>query len=230
VAVGQFKAPISLEGLWSSARLLFPDRSPVVKKYADFRDIGLRVVKKFKYFSFNAAVLNGAGQNSLSTSSNKNLALRVEVYPIEGLTIGGATFNTVGIFSDNTIPWRDRYNASIRFERWGFLVQGEYIYARDRAAGSNTSFTGTGFYTALGYTLLKKYQFVFEGGDLNPDSNGVLIPTDKGYQPYTWYLQGGFNWYIWKDEVKLQASYARYSYNDKKPTDNQVIVAAQVAY
>jgi hypothetical protein len=44
-----------------------------------------------------------------------------------------------------------------------------------------------------------------------------------------WQIDAGLNWYISKNDVKLQVSYSRYQYDTRTP-NNQLLVAAQVAY
>jgi len=238
LSLGQFKIPVSWEGVLSSSKLLFPERALVSKQFGDKRDIGLRAMKKFKYFMYWAAVYNGSGQNTIDTNSAKDLALRLEVYPLAGLKIpgpglmlGGVVYSTVGDFSDPTNPWKVRYEADVRFEGWGAIVQAEYISAQDRKAGiGQPMYFGDGYYLMLGYTFFDQLQFAFRMGQINGDKTHILATTDSAYVPFTTHLEGAVNWRIKKDEIKIHASYSRFDTNNFKPTDNQVIVALQVAY
>jgi hypothetical protein len=222
ISLGQFKIPVSWEGYNSSSRLLFPERATVSRSFGDRRDLGLRLAKKFDWFGYSLGVFNGAGQNNFDTNNTKDLAARLEAYPVEGLTIGGVAYLSVG--DREQAGTRDRYEGDLRFERWGLLFQGEYIYAHD-VNSSGADVYGQGFYAALAYTFLDVLQPSVRVGyfDPNVDEDG----TGNGDE--LWQIDAGLNWYISKNDVKLQASYSRYQYDTRTP-NNQLIVAAQVAY
>ena len=246
VALGQFKIPVSWEGYNSSAKLLFPERALVSKQYGDKRDLGLKVSKAFKYAGYVAGIYNGAGQNNLDSNNAKDFALRLEAYPIKGLTVAGVYYATVGERTD-TLPSTkvaDRYEFDLRYEDYGFLLQAEMIKARDGALSKTTTgqnvikFTeGDGYYVALAYTFMDKFQPAVRYGELN-------LNTDKGWhqldlsktKPMARELAVGFNWYIHKNDAKLQLAYGRIEYDGGQdgikliPVDNQVTFAAQVSY
>jgi hypothetical protein len=222
ISLGQFKIPVSWEAYNSTARLLFPERAQVVRSFGDRRDLGIRLAKKFDWFGYSAGVFNGAGQNNFDTNNTKDLALRLEGYPVEGLTVAGVVYMSVG---DRDQPGtRDRYEGDLRFERWGLLFQGEYIYGHDRNA-SGTEVSGQGFYAALAYTFLGALQPCVRVGyfDPNIDEDGT------GNSDELWQIDAGLNWYIQQNDAKLQISYSRFQY-DQRTANNEVIVAAQVAY
>ena len=52
ISIGQFKIPVSLEGAGSASKLLFPERALISRAFGDKRDLGLKVEKKFEYFSY----------------------------------------------------------------------------------------------------------------------------------------------------------------------------------
>jgi hypothetical protein len=222
VSLGQFKIPVSWEAYNSTARLLFPERATVSRQFGDRRDIGLRLAKKFDYFGYSLGIFNGSGLNNFDTNNSKDLAARLEAYPVEGLTIAGVAYLSVGDRSQ--AGTRDRYEGDLRFERWGFLFQSEYIYARD-VDSSGTSSSGQGFYAALAYTFIDVLQPIVRVGyfDPNVDEDGT------GNNDELWQIDAGLNWYILKHDMKLQVSYSRFQY-DQRAANNQVIVAAQVAY
>src|SRR6478609_4812144 len=97
LTVGQFKIPVSYEGYNSASKILFPERSVVSRRFGDQRDLGIKIDKKIgKNFYYQVAVFNGEGQNKLDTNKQKDLALRLEAYPIDGLMIAGAGYTRVG--------------------------------------------------------------------------------------------------------------------------------------
>ncbi|MBI5501293.1 MAG: hypothetical protein HY907_13695 [Deltaproteobacteria bacterium] len=227
ISIGQFKIPVSYEGYNSSSHLLFPERFLIARLWGDRRDLGLRLAHKFDWFGYSAGVFNGAGQNTFETNNSKDLALRLEAYPLEGLTIAGVAYATVG--DREQAGTKDRYEGDLRFERWGFLFQGEYIAARD--VGSDGAVTWAhGFYAAAGYTIADMLQPVVRFGWYDPDMDRDVLPTDANHQTDEyWQLDGGLNWFIVHHEAMLQLSYSRFRYDDRT-ANNQVILAAQVSY
>jgi len=231
--IGQFKIPVSWEGYNSSTRLLFPERAVSSNTFGNVRKMGFRVMKKFKYFMYWAGVYNVLGQNIVDNTMAKDITGRFEVYPIPGLILGLVAYSTVGEYTDYSFPWNERYEADLRFEKWGFLAQAEYIYSHQRAQTSGLSTYGNGFYAAFAYKFLEKYQFAFRFGQTNVDTQGVMTPSMPGYMPFVTYLEGAFNYYILKDNVKIQSSYSRFDYGNVSPnfpTDNRVLISTQLCY
>src|SRR5690606_23829189 len=87
VTGGQFKIPISWEGYNSSSQIVFPERALVSRYFGDRRDLAIKVEKQLNdYFYYHAGVYNGAGVNRCSDDDDqKDAALRLEAYPIEGV-------------------------------------------------------------------------------------------------------------------------------------------------
>ena len=217
VSLGQFKIPVSWEAYNSTAKLLFPERATMVSKLADRRDLGVRVTKTFKTFGYSAGVFNGAGQNTLDGNNGKDLALRLEAYPVAGLVLAGVGYATVGN-RDQTL--RDRFEGDLRYESGPFLFQGELIYGRDRKSAGAAIVKSMGFYGALAYTLPM---------NLQPALRVALYDPDTGTaKDGTWQVDVGVNYYLRGHEAKAQLAYSRFQYQDSSKTaDNQVILALQ---
>ncbi|MBN1774544.1 MAG: hypothetical protein JXB32_25010 [Deltaproteobacteria bacterium] len=222
ISIGQFKIPVSWEGFGSSSRLLLPERAAVSRRFGDRRDLGLMLAKKFEWFGYTLGLYNGAGQNNFDTNNTKDVALRLEAYPFDGLTIAGVAYLAVG---DRDQPGtRDRYEGDLRFDYAGFLFQGEYIYAHD-VDSSGTDVHGHGFYAAVAYTIADLLQPCVRVGYLDPD----LDQEGTGSTDELWQIDAGLNWFVHKHEAKLQLSYSRLQY-DERTAGNQVILSAQASY
>jgi phosphate-selective porin len=226
VSLGQFKIPVSWEGYNSSSKLLFAEAAAVAKEFGDKRDLGLRVAKHFKYLGYTAGLFNGAGQNNLDTNNSKDVALRLELYPIEGLILGGVAYASVGKRDESKA--KDRYEGDIRYENGPFLLQAEYINARD-VGSSGKAVKAQGVYGALAYRVIDSIQPCVRFGYLDPNSKKNLDPEKDSGKDEFWHLDLGLNWYIVSNEVKLQLNYYRFQYQDKT-ANNEVIFAAQVSY
>jgi hypothetical protein len=196
VSIGQFKIPVSYEGFNSSSKLLFPERALVSRQFGDRRDIGLRFDKKFEHFGYNAGIYNGAGLNRIDQNNQKDIALRLEAYPIKGITLGAVGYATLGERDDAAT--RDRVEGDFRLELANALVMVEYIRGWDGPKGSRVE--GQGAYLAGGYTFFDRLQPLVRLGmlDTNVDAD------DNETMAY----ELGVNYYLRKHFAKLQASFA----------------------
>jgi hypothetical protein len=153
VSLGQFKIPLSWEGYNSASKLIMPERSLSSRTFGDKRDLGIRVEKKFEHFGYMAGIYNGLGQNRFDNNNQKDVSLRLEAYPIEGVVIGAVGYAAVG--ERNEPDTKDRLEGDVRFEKYNVLVQAEYLHGWTRNA-AGTRLNGHGGYAALGYTFFDK--------------------------------------------------------------------------
>jgi hypothetical protein len=225
VTAGQFRIPVSYEGYNGSNKLLMPERDYVVRAYGDRRDVGVRLGKIFKHFGFGAFLFNGAGQNSVEDvgRNSKDLAFRLEAYPIEGMLIAAVWYGSVGLRSDAGA--KDRWEGDFRYENGPYLIQAEFIRAQDK----NTKLQWVqsyGFYVALAYTLLEKCQFAVRIGHYDPVLGaGSDVPTSREANMY----ELGVNYFFVKHEVKLQLSYSLFDWANI-PYQHQVVLSSQFNY
>ncbi len=190
VTLGQFKVPVSYEGSNSSSKLMFPERVAVAKEFGDKRDIGIKAEKKLgDIFYYNVGVYNGSGLNKLDDDNDKDLALRLEVYPIEGLMVGAVGYTTVG----ERDSFRDRIEGDLRYDAHNLLFQAEYIRGWTGSGGGPAT-EGHGAYGALGYSI-GDFQPVVRVGMLDKD----LDTDDDGAMQYDF----GLNYYIQSQEARV---------------------------
>jgi len=235
VSVGQFKIPVSYEGYNSASKLLFPERSVVSRRFGDVRDMGIKIDKKLgKHFYYQAAVFNGEGQNKLDTNTQKDLALRLEVYPVDGIMIGGVGY--AGVTRRDSSPTKDRLEADFKLDLAHVLLQAEYIHGWDGPSGQ----AGTprpeaaGVYAVLGYTFAERLQPLVRIGYYDPDIHRDLpgnvkertnLPTSDEVTTYEF----GLNYYLRGDNAKLQAAWSKYVYKNEL-NRGEFIIAAQAAF
>jgi hypothetical protein len=217
ISIGQFKIPLSWEGYNSSSKLLFPERAIVSRQLGYKRDLGMRIAKTTQYFGYSAGIFNGLGVNTLDTNNQKDLALRLEAYPIPGFTVAGVIYGSVG--QRTQAGTKDRYEADLRLEQGPFLFQSEYIYARDIAVTNGPSYNGQGFYAATGVTFFEALQPVVRVGYFDPNTG-----RDGDH---LWEYNVGVNYYIRKHESKLQLNYSKFP---RSVVEDELILAAQVAF
>jgi len=228
VSLGQFKIPVSWEGYNSSGKLIFPERAVVSNTFGDKRDLGIRVTKTFPMWMYSAGIFNGSGLDNPDNNVQKDLTLRLEVYPVKGLTLAGMAYDSVG--ERDHAGTKDRWEGDVRYEEGPILVQGEVIFARDVAKDGVDPTKAHGFYVLAGYTIPDvdttfhgAIQPVIRVGAFDPDSG-----VDKNELVH---FDVGVNYYLQKHEMKLQLAYQRTQFSDDaKPANNEFIVAAQVSF
>jgi hypothetical protein len=225
VSIGQFKNPVSWEGFNSSRQLLFAERSLVSREYGDRRDLGMQAMKTFDSFGYVLGVYNGTGLNALDGDTNKDVALRLEVYPVKGLTLAGVGYGTLG---DRDRPGsKDRHEIDVRYEGGPLLVQAEAIRARE-VAGPGKDTVSMGDYGAVAWSV-GAWQPCVRVGWLDPDTSKDLKPADdKGKDEVVSY-EVGVNWYLAKHEAKLQLNLGHFAYDDKPPVQTATF-AAQLSF
>ena len=239
VTLGQFKIPVSLEGYGSASKLLFPERAIVSRKFGDARDLGIKIDKKIgKNFYYQVAVFNGEGQNKLDTNAQKDLALRLEVYPIDGITIGAVGYASAHNRT-TTATTKDRVEGDLKIDLADFVLQAEYIHGWD--GPTNVARTeSAGAYAALGYTIAKTVQPLVRIGafDANvrkdlPGTKGEHGPTNTplsaGINDEITSYELGLNYFLKGNDAKLMASWSHFVMKDET-NRGEVILGAQAAF
>ncbi|HKO94450.1 MAG TPA: porin [Polyangiaceae bacterium] len=224
VVMGQFKIPVSLEANQSASKLLFPERSRVVREFGDRRDIGVKVEKKIQdVFYYNVSLFNGQGQNVIDSDRSKDGGLRLEVYPIKGLTIAGVAYGTIFDRQSNV---RDRLEADLRLELADLIVQGEFITATTGPQARRQK--GQGAYGAIAYTFIERLQPAFRMGILDINTND-LPPRNVQETGVQRQFEFGLNYLLRGHDVKLTLAGALYS-QEHGPDTSELTFQSQVVF
>jgi predicted porin len=145
-------------------------------------------------FGYTLGLFNGEGQNKVDSNDQKDLALRLEVYPVKGIT--AAVVGYTAVTERHLANTKDRVEGDLKVELSDILLQAEYIHAWDMSS-SGRRVPGQGFYVLAGYTFFEKLQPVFRVGSLDPDSDndehGAETP-DPNDETTTYEL--GVNYYF----------------------------------
>lgn len=223
ISIGQFKIPLSMEGYGGSSRILFPERAPVARRFGDRRDIGIRLEKKLgNHFGYTLELINGSGQNRLDTDTEKDGAARLEIYPLEGLTLAGVGYATLGKRKKAS---RDRLEADLKYDVHNVYVIAEYFHAWDTVRQAK-AVEGHGAYVQAAYTLFGHLQPMVRFGDVEPnrDASG----------DHFWHYEGGLNWLFQKHEAKVGLAVAYYDPTTPNPPVNpkrlEGILAVQAGF
>jgi hypothetical protein len=241
VSIGQWKSPISYEGVSSSAELLMPERAYTSRYFGDNYDLGIRADKKFEYVKYSLQLIQGGNANQQDQNRQKELALRLEFTPTKGVMVGGAGLLSVGQRAnqtDGSIKTRDIVEADVAIDMDGLLARGELLWGWQGATSDNAPkrIKSRGMMASLGYTIANKVQPVVRLSYLDVDqpTNGTGagqplmgkfgIPSDeiRGYE-------FGVNYLIDGKFAKIQAAYGYFDL-DNAPYRHQFILSGQAAF
>lgn len=217
--LGQYKVPFGMEGLESSAKLDFIERSALASqfKWADARDIGLTLKREFKVGEVGiqpaVGIYNGEGQNKSDANDGKMLVGRLATTPLKGLHLGVAHVdNQVGAAEVDSV--RTGYEAKYSFgpaSLYGEFADGE----SDRKEKQT-------YYVAATYNLLSSLQLAgrYDWFDANTDKeNDAATETTAGV-----------NYFIAKHNAKLQLNYV-FRGEEGQSIDNDIVRAnVQVSF
>lgn len=129
LSMGQFKRPFGYNYFRSGSSMYFADRSTVngISGFGSFgkRDIGLNLCAEFDPVQVDVAFTNGAGENRAEDDSNKQLTARLQVMPVDWVTLGAAVgMHTEGTETDST----DKYSSTgLDFFAYGSAPLGETV-------------------------------------------------------------------------------------------------------
>lgn len=223
VSLGQFKVPLSWEGYNSASKLLFPERALASRTFGDFRDLGVRIEKKWDHFGYIGGLYNGEGQGRLDSNDQKDVTLRVEAYPIKGVTLAAVGY--MGVGQRDEVTTKDRVEGDVRVELANALLQAEYLHGWTGPTGGDDRAEGHGYYIAAGYTFLDRVQPVARFGYVDTD-------VDSDLREQTTY-EIGLNYFLQEQEARLSASYGIFDQDlapGKEDLFHEFILAAQASF
>ncbi len=215
---GQYKTPFGMEGLESSARLDFVERSALstLFKWADFRDLGFTLNGNLKIENIKilptVGVFNGEGQNKFDVNDVFDLYGRLVVKPIEELHLGAAYANSK-IGKDKVD--NSRVGAELKFSMDPIVAYGEFATGKYKGKDAYT------FYLTGGYKIIKPLQLVarFDWYDTDTKKD-----DNEQYE-----ITGGVNYFIEKHNAKIQLNYVHRG--EKPAKDNDIIrINIQVSF
>lgn len=230
VSIGQFKIPLSQEGLQSTSTLDTVERALFLSDRSrggglgDARDLGVMLYGPLNsQVEYQFGVFNGTGESQNDVDQNKQKAFvgRLVFKPraIKGLQIG-----TSGAWADRTQTLNPRHH------RLGT----ELLYQRDRLRVKSELMTGIdgdvhrrGYYAHVGYRFWPKVEPIFRFDVFDPDTgreSTAATATERDFIT-------GFNYYIKENNFKLQFNYLRKTFaNSVTPSRNLFLVNLQTAW
>lgn len=212
VDIGQYKIPLSQEGLQSSSALDTVERALFMSDRSrggglgDIRDFGVQFSGPLgNNFNYQIGLFNGVGenQNIPDTNQQKDVIGRFVVRPpiIKGLQIGvsGAWSNG----NRTTNPGRDRLGGELLYANKKFKFKAEVM------GGVDGDFHRLGYYTHFGYKITPKLEAIFRIDGFDPDRRRETNSSNVTELDYV----SGINYYIKEHNVKFQFNYIRKTFN-----------------
>jgi hypothetical protein len=166
ITAGQFKIPLSYEGLQPSTKLLLPERALVSRYYGEKRDIGIKAAKKFPRGAYVLGVFDGQGPNQLDSNLQKDVALRLEAYPTRGLVMAAVGYTAIG---QRDLPGtKDRLEGDLVIQHDTVVLQSEYIHGWERNPNA-ARIESHGAYVTVAVMVADPLQAAARIGFLDPD-------------------------------------------------------------
>lgn len=218
VSVGSFKSPFGQElgtpchALYTIHRSLF-----VNELSAPDRDMGVMLLggSDTTLFQYSLAYMNGTGLLVEDADKYKDVVGRLIVHPLDWLQVAGSFRFGKSESADETVEEPDerkRFGADFQIEKYGFLVQGEYIWAEDK--GSYLVGGGCGGDPELvqgsvkrqGLSIMALYNLTYNFQPVIKYENYDDDIDFDGYNNYQHITTIGFN-YFFNEWTRLQVNY-----------------------
>jgi len=237
VDLGQYKLPITEEGLRSSAKLDFAERSLIGRTFGDQRDIGAMLTGDWPYVTYQLGVFNGSGQNQAERDDQKDLAARIVVRPLKAFELVGSEpelgqleLGISGYHRPNhgSTNEKKRLGYEARYEYQNLVLKWEYLFGQGTASGNATTENtnkAAGWYAQAGYTFAPwcpNLQGVIRFESWDPNE---LVSLDKEHD-----LTVGLNYLIAKHNAKVQLDWVHKDEQGDEIGNDQVIGAFQYAF
>ncbi len=193
---GQFKYDFTLEGLETT-----PDRVPVLRAEAindiagtlgttggSFRDIGVKftgAAENLLGLTYGLDLINGNGINKGDNNNHKDIAGRVTVTPLKGLTLGASGYTGEGQSEISAFRIQETaWDLEAEYKLEGLKLRGEYIRAKwdnwdisraitdvTRGPAQGKTQKPNGWYLQASYRLPQNVEFMGRFEDYEKDSN-----------------------------------------------------------
>jgi phosphate-selective porin OprO/OprP len=224
LTLGQFKVPFSLENLTPSSGLDTINRSQTVEKLCPGRDIGAKgrdigVILRghIDRIEYTVGIFNGSGINRTDENDQKDIALRLVLYPVRSFGMGFSHYDgKYSPYSDAPVIDRDRTGVDIHFVQGPLSIKGEYLFARD---GETEKY---GWYVQGCYSLIpEKIQAIVKYDSLERNKN---ISGDR-----LKVVTLGLNWFF-SEKTKLQFNYEYHKREAERNSDNVFLAQLQAGF
>lgn len=131
ITAGQFKYPLTYEGLQSSGNLDFVERAEITRVFGDRRDLGVQVSGTIHSLSYAIGMFNGNGPNYPDDNREKDLAGRVTYRLADEFSFGCSGYFGRRSVSHSYSPYH-RAAFEALYDAHPIKIFGEALWARER--------------------------------------------------------------------------------------------------
>ena len=244
IRFGQFKNPLTFEGLWSSGKLDFSERAIVTRTLGDQREMGVMAVSRgLPYVEYQLAVMNGSGKNTTDTGPRKNVIARAVVKPVKGVSVG-ASGQLGSVWNTPTLSYLQSNRAGVEAvaEFMDASVKAEYVAGvnGNTATGGQFKTKPAGYYVTAGYRfgqaqLVARYQSWESDTDTSKaecaPGTGTFAGTVRCVKDTV--ISAGLNYDLASASpyaVRLQLDYSRDRDEVRKISANEVVLVANLKF
>jgi len=237
--LGQQKVALSYENQISDNKSENIDRSQVVEALVargkdvignqNGRDLGIQVngslftIKDHPFLDYYVGLYNGTGINAAAdNNTSKDVAVRLVLHPLTGLSLGGSYYNGVGNYllvpADKTTSneGRNRWGVELVYESKNLSLHSEYLNGKDNFI------TKDGYYVQLAYYVIsQKFQIITKYDHFDPNKD----IADNASTVYTL----GLNYYF-NPFVKFQIAYNLKREQGPQISNNFAVAQFQIGF
>lgn len=224
INIGQYKVPLSLEGLQANAKLdtveraLFASDRARGGNYGAVWDTGVMLRGTLStHTDYQVGLFNGSGEHHNEADKNDQKALigRLVVRPsfIKGLQIGGSGALSGRSRADRLR--RDRLGAEMVFTNQNFTFKSELM------SGKDADTHRLGYYTHFAYRVTPKLEAIFRYDVWDPDRRIETNSLNVEERDYV----VGFNYFITENNVKFQVNYVRKTFAQNIASSRNLLLA-----
>ncbi len=224
VQIGQFKVPLSLEGLQANAKLdtvertLFASDRARGGNYGAVWDTGVMIRGTLSdHADYQAGLFNGSGEhhNDVDRNDQKALIGRFVVRPpfLKGLQVGSSGAWGGRARADRLR--RDRLGAEVVFSQSHFTFKSEWMVGKDSETHR------LGYYTHFAYRLTPKLEAIFRYDSWDPDTRLETNPLTVTERDYV----AGFNYFFTENNVKFQFNYVHKTFAQNIASSRNLLLA-----
>ncbi len=225
--VGQYKIPLSREGLQSTATLETVERAMFLTQrarggtFGNIRDIGIQARGQHNWADFRIGLFNSSGdlQNTVDENDRKTLVGRLVLAPpgLGGLELGFS--GARGTATPARIR-RDRLGAEL------FLARGPLSIKSEVMSGRDGPIHRIGWYGHIGYRFGSRFELVFRQDNWDPDTDDEASPQTATER--NWLV--GLNYFIDEHHAKFQINYIRRTFAGPFESRNLLLINLQTAW
>lgn len=227
--IGQFKVPVGMEGLTSSAQLDTVERALFTVRgnkeaggvYGDIRDLGLVLRGTYDSGEYQVGVFNGDKQNAPDTNDQKAAVGRIVYRPkaTPGLQVGVSFYK--GLATADRLD-RRRTGAELKYDQKTWFLRSELISGSDgQAAGG--SLDSSGWYALCGRKVDEKQQVLLRYDVWNAPAPTTSNGGDEKD------ITLGYNYLMTGHNAKLQVNLVRKNF-DLHDDQTLLMTNAQAAF